>query len=103
MRKPVFLFLLLASLCASAAPSLRRVVTMTTAGELRMEVVLSAPGAVPALAARVVSSDDGAPLWSGPLAPFGSMKNDTVFVCRISGLHPELWTPATPRLYRVTV
>lgn len=68
-----------------------------------MEVVLSAPGAVPALEARVVSSDDGAPLWSGPLAPFGSMKNDTVFVCRISGLHPELWTPATPRLYRVTV
>ena len=103
MRKLVLLSLLSASLVASAAPSLRRVVTMTTAGELRMEIVLSGKEALPALEARVVSSDDGSPLWSGRLESYGSMKNDTVFVCRIPGLHPELWTPVTPRLYYVTV
>jgi beta-galactosidase len=55
-----------------------------------------------ALSASVMPEGNGAPLYNGTLLPAVTLRagQEQTLTCSVDGLHPRLWSPEDPNLYR---
>ncbi|HEU4632288.1 MAG TPA: glycoside hydrolase family 2 TIM barrel-domain containing protein [Gemmatimonadaceae bacterium] len=92
------------SVVAADSASLR-VVAFSDTNAVRLDVrVTNAVALQGAAVTAVVTDADGGTLWQGAL---GALAVDSAGVGRlsgrVSGVHPQLWSPATPHLYTARV
>lgn len=104
MMKKFFL-MSLASLAAAGAfaRQVDRVVPIASDDNVKVELWLSA-GEYPApFTGTIKSCKDNSVLWQGTLAGPAAPHSDTIVVCNLTGLAPELWSPVSPTLYTLEV
>ena len=104
MMKKFFL-MSLASLAAAGAfaRQVDRVVPIASDDNVKVELWLSAGAYTAPLTGTIKSCKDNSVLWQGTLAGPAAPHSDTIVVCNLTGLAPELWSPVSPTLYTLEV
>jgi hypothetical protein len=104
LRAALLAALFLAVPAAAQAPAVPQLLTFPDTASVRVEWRLADAGPLAghAVRATIVPAEGGAPLWSGEL---GRLAVDADGTGRLSatvdGVHPRLWSPDSPSLYRL--
>jgi hypothetical protein len=91
---------------AAQAPTAPHILTFPDTASVRVEVVLPGAAGRAGEPVRGVIRDaaSGALLWRGELGSLGArMDGSAGVVGRVAGVHPRLWSPQSPHLYRIAV
>ncbi|HKG93531.1 MAG TPA: hypothetical protein VKA84_16605, partial [Gemmatimonadaceae bacterium] len=92
---------------AQARPDAPRMHVLAFADTNAVRLEATVPGgaalAGSAVRATIASAADGSVLWDGDLGKLVASGGDARVVGRVSGVHPKLWSPQAPNLYRVVV